>query len=101
MKPFWITMVVALLCGCAARHSSVPAGSTPGPIDQVAAASIAERVVRERESWRRVVSDARKVEQGWKVFVERRPFKPSDPIVKVVLDERGQVLDYHKFHILE
>ena len=101
MKSLWITMVAALLCGCAARLPSAATGSTAGPVDQVAAASIAEGVVREREHWTRVVSEARRVEQGWKVFVARRPHKPSDPTVNVVLDERGQILDYDKFRTLE
>jgi hypothetical protein len=101
MKSLWIIVVAALLCGCAARPPSAAAGSTAGPVDQVAAASIAERVVTEREHWRRVVSDARRVEQGWKVFVARRPYKRSDPSVNVVLDERGQILDYDKFRTLE
>jgi hypothetical protein len=57
--------------------------------------------VREKEHWRRVVSDARRVERGWKVFVCRRPYKHSDPMVNVTLDEQGQVLDYDKFRSLE
>jgi hypothetical protein len=94
-------MVAALLCGCAARPPSAGAGSTAGPVDQATAASTAERVVKEREHWTRVVSEARRVEEGWKVFVARRPYKPSDPTVNVVLDERGQVLGYDKFRSLE
>ena len=73
------------------------AGNTSGPIDEVTAKSIAERVVREREHWRRVDSAAHTVEQHWKVFVVRRPYNHHDPLVNVILDQRGQVLGYDKF----
>ena len=101
MKSFWLGVVVALLCGCAVDRSLRPTGAAAGPIDQVAAKSIAECEVKEREHWERVVSDARRVEQGWKVLVERRPYKPSDWTVNVTLDDRGQVLDYDKFQNLK
>ena len=101
MKGFWISVVLALLCGCATRQPPPAAGTAAGPIDQAAAKSIAERVVREREHWRRVVADARGAEQGWKVFVARRPYNPHDAMVNVLLDQRGQVLEYDKFRSYE
>ena len=101
MKHLVIFVVVALLCGCAADRSLSEAGNTAGPIDKIAAQSIAERLVRKREHWRKVVSEARSVERGWKVFVARRPYSPHDPMVNVTLNARGQVLDYDKFRNYE
>lgn len=62
---------------------------------------IAEQVVTDEEHWTRVVSDVRKVEEGWRVFVCQRSYNPHDPSVNVTLDGRGQVLDYDKFRSLK
>jgi hypothetical protein len=97
MKHLWSYVVVSLLCGCAVDRSLSGADNTSGPVDKVTAQSIAERAVREREHWRKVVSEARIVEQGWKVFVARRPYNPHDPMVNVTLDPRGRLLEYDKF----
>jgi hypothetical protein len=101
MKHLLIYLAVALLCGCAVDRSLSETSNTVGPINKIAAQSIAERVVREREHWRKVVSEARSVERGWKVFVARRPYSPHDPMVNVTLDARGQVLEYDKFRNYE
>jgi len=92
-------MILAMVAGCATRPASTP--TSAGPIIPAKAKLTAEQVVWQMEDWRRVDSDAREVDRGWKVFVVRRPYSAHDPMVNVTLDQRGQVLEYDKFRNYE
>ena len=66
MKALSMLMILAMVAGCATR-SPVPLTPTSGDaITPAKAKLIAEEVVRQREHWRRVDSDAREVSAAGK-----------------------------------
>lgn len=94
-------VALALLCGCAHNPRPLPAGASAGPIDEAAAVSIAKQLVNQREKWKRVDYEARRIDAGWKVSVCPKPIKITGPVVFMTLDESGRLTSYERVYNLE
>src|SRR5215467_2265937 len=86
VKSLWFITCAALLAGCAHRPDSFSALPGTGPITRDTAIIIAEQVVRDRESWKRLDSAVYSQAGGWRVWVCPVPIRGHGPMARVLLD---------------
>jgi len=94
MKLTSITAVMLLLLGCVYDDQAIAHRSPPAT--QEDATAIATASVKAKEKWKRVGSDVKKLDNGWRVFVARVPSNFGTPFVIVTVDENGEVTGYQK-----
>ena len=101
MKAILIIVVATFVAGCAHRSRSLSSAAEVGFPDEAKVVAIAQRVVAEREEWRKVDCEARRTEQGWTVFVCPKPITIVGPTILMTLNKAGQLTSYEKSYNLE